>query len=204
MSDLGSYQRGYTIDTVTGVKTYYDGPSSYDSHMARLRAETRKLEQLGMDPHERTVRYEGYMDDRMNDHIRQYHEKHGRYALSKTPTKTLEQYDDEVVDVKEELRGDKLILRILFVLGFLGVFMVLGSTFLIIISVLTGFWGCTLPVVVGFALTICLFLAFQGVHELNDTRKKLRIAQRAKRDFETAEEARLVAEYEADRARGGA
>lgn len=149
-----------------------------------------------MDPrdyYEAQKRAEAYVDDRIGWHEKQYHRTN---SLKGTPiTKTIEQFEDAVEDAKDELRGDKLILKIFFTLGFLGIGLVLGSTFLIIANVLNGFWPCTLPVVVGAAMTTCMIGAFQGLREVTDDRRTVRAAERSKRDFETAEAARQVEEY---------
>lgn len=202
-TEFGSYDRSWVMDE-HGNKTVYD-----DKSFSALVEEYESLKRLyregrfkNMDPreyYEGQKRFEQYVDDRMSYHVKQHHT--GKTYRS---TKTMEQYQDAVEDAKDELRGDKLILKIFFTLGFLGIGLVLGSTFLIIVNVLNGFWPCTLPVVVGAAMTACLIGAFQGLNGVTGDRRAVRAAERSKRDFEASEAARLVAEYEADRTAGDA
>jgi hypothetical protein len=147
-------------------------------------------------------RLETYLDDRFTHHMDMYHRSYNKES-NKPVMKTVEQYEDAIEDAQEELRGEKFLVKAFLLLTMVGLGMVLGAVPLVILDILNGFWPCFLPFAVGTPLgCFALYNFFLNLQSVQTAKKQVRLAERAKRDFETAENARLLAEYEAKQARG--
>lgn len=147
-------------------------------------------------------RLEQTLDARFKHHMEMHHRSYNKES-NKPVMKTVEQYEDAIEDAQEELRGEKFLVKVFLLLTVVGLGMVLGAVPLVILDILNGFWPCFLPFVVGTPLgCFGLYNFFLNLQSVQTAKKHVRLAERAKRDFETAENARLLAEYEAKQARG--
>lgn len=160
---------------------------------------------MNMDPstvHRLKRSLEDCVDERMAHHLNTHHRSYNKES-NKPVMKTVEQYEDAIEDAQEELRGEKFLVKAFLLLTMVGLGMVLGAVPLVILDILNGFWPCFLPFVVGTPLgCFGLYNFFLNLQSVQTAKKHVRLAERAKRDFETAENARLLAEYEAKQARG--
>lgn len=208
-TEFGEYgtRRSWIIDE-HGVKhdTAHDNKSFSDlveerELLKRLYVEGRFED---MDPrgyYEAQKLNERYVDDRIRWHEKQHHKVN---SLKGTPiTKTVEQFEDAVEDAKADVKLSKLVVKLGIFASLLGGGVTAFSTVLIVLDVLNGFWRCVLPVVLGVAVLVfgvCLFMSY--LTDLQTNKRDVRIAERSKRDFESAEAARQVAEYAERQARG--